>query len=144
MKASKTAEFKTLGNAQAVIETWRLLLQLFPQLQLTQNLRDAFPILRIDLRRNRTAVADDCQAFLSHCFEVGVIYGPLQEQVPIVMGRPCRQIKKLLKRELDNRSPWVCTSALTALNELTDHHYTFDFLIPAERQKVIATYAAMK
>lgn len=49
----------------------------------------------------------------------------------------------LLKRELVNRSPWVCTAALTALNELTDHHYTFDFLIPAEREKAIAAYAGI-
>jgi HEAT repeat protein len=49
----------------------------------------------------------------------------------------------LLKRELVNRDPWVCTSAVTALNELTDHHYTFDFLIPAEREKAIAAYAAI-
>jgi hypothetical protein len=49
----------------------------------------------------------------------------------------------LLKRELDNRDPSQCAHALIALNELTDHHYTFDFLIPAERQQAIATYAAI-
>jgi hypothetical protein len=50
----------------------------------------------------------------------------------------------LLKRELDNRDPSQCAPALIALNELTDQHYTFDFLIPAERQQAIATYAAIE
>jgi len=49
----------------------------------------------------------------------------------------------LLKRELANRDPLRCAQALTALNELTDHHYTFDFLIPAERQQAIAAYAVI-
>ena len=50
----------------------------------------------------------------------------------------------LLKRELANRDPQRCSEALTALNELTDHHYTFDFHIPAERQQAIAAYAAVR
>ena len=50
----------------------------------------------------------------------------------------------LLKRELANRDPERSTEALRALNELTDHHYTFDFYRPAERQQAIATYAAIR
>jgi hypothetical protein len=49
----------------------------------------------------------------------------------------------LLKRELANRDPQRGSEALTALNELTDHHYTFDFHIPAERQQAIAAYATI-
>jgi len=48
------------------------------------------------------------------------------------------------QRELANRDPQRCSEALTALNELTDHHYTFDFHIPAERQQAIAAYAAVR
>jgi hypothetical protein len=50
----------------------------------------------------------------------------------------------LLKRELANRDPLRCAQALTALNELTDHHYAFDFNIPAEGQQAIAAYAAVR
>jgi HEAT repeat protein len=50
----------------------------------------------------------------------------------------------LLKRELANRDPVRSKEALTALNELTDHHYAFDFYIPAERQQAITAYAAVR
>ena len=49
----------------------------------------------------------------------------------------------LLKRELANRDPERCKEALYALNELTDHHYAFDFHVPAERQQAIAAYATI-
>jgi hypothetical protein len=49
----------------------------------------------------------------------------------------------LLKRELENRHPKRCAGALTALNELTDHHYAFDFYVPAERQQAIEAYASV-
>jgi HEAT repeat protein len=49
----------------------------------------------------------------------------------------------LLKREFAHRSPRLCVEALRALNEITDHHYAFDFHIPAERQQAIATYATI-
>ena len=49
----------------------------------------------------------------------------------------------LLKRELANRDPERSTEALRALNELTDHHYSFDFYRPGERQQAIAAYAAI-
>ena len=47
----------------------------------------------------------------------------------------------LLKRELENRAPRICSAALKALNELTDHHYAFNFHVPAERRQAIAAYA---
>jgi HEAT repeat protein len=49
----------------------------------------------------------------------------------------------LLKRELENRHPQRCAEALTALNELTDRHYAFDFHVPAERRQAIDAFAAV-
>ncbi|MGH9201708.1 MAG: HEAT repeat domain-containing protein, partial [Vicinamibacterales bacterium] len=50
----------------------------------------------------------------------------------------------LLRRELENRQPRICSEALAALNELTNGHGRYDFNEPADRERAVAQYATVR